>query len=74
MIAGYQSMKLLPDWELQAHLGYFRQFRGAVQAVYFSRRLHENDLTGIADHDENAKGLRDARRILQDAGVRLRDD
>jgi homoserine kinase type II len=71
LIAGYQSTRALPDSELQAHLHYFRQFRGAVQAVYFSKRLHENDLTGIADDEENAKGLRDARWMLRDAGVRL---
>ena len=74
LIAGYQSTGLLPDSELQAHLRYFRQFRGAVQVVYFSKRLLEKDLTGIADHDENSKGLRDARWILRDAGVRLDGD
>jgi Ser/Thr protein kinase RdoA (MazF antagonist) len=71
LIAGYQSRGLLPDSELRSHLRYFRQFRGAVQAVYFSKRLHDEDLTGIVDQEENANGLRDSLLILRDAGIRV---
>jgi homoserine kinase type II len=42
----------------------FLAFRWAVQAWYFSDRLHRGDLTGLAGDEENEKGLADARRAL----------
>ena len=43
------------------------RFRWAVQADYFARRIAEVDLTGISGHEENWKGLEDARRGLTGA-------
>jgi Ser/Thr protein kinase RdoA (MazF antagonist) len=42
----------------------FLAFRWAVQAWYFSDRLHRGDLTGFDDSTGNDKGLSDARRAL----------
>ncbi|MFL5770084.1 MAG: phosphotransferase [Chloroflexota bacterium] len=39
-------------------------FRWAVQASYFSDRIHRGDLTGLAGDEDNVKGLADARRAL----------
>jgi hypothetical protein len=41
------------------HLGALTRYRPAVQAAYFSWRIATADNTGILDHDENWKGLRD---------------
>jgi homoserine kinase type II len=64
VIAGYRETGPLGPDEL-VHLDAFRAFRWAVQAVYFSRRLAANDLTGINDPSENEKGLEDARAGLR---------
>ncbi len=42
----------------------FLAFRWAVQAWYFSDRIHRHDLTGLAGDEDNHKGLADARRAL----------
>jgi homoserine kinase type II len=42
----------------------FLAFRWAVQAWYFSDRLHRRDLTGLTSDADNEKGLADARRAL----------
>jgi Ser/Thr protein kinase RdoA (MazF antagonist) len=42
----------------------FLAFRWAVQAWYFSDRLHRRDLTGLTGDADNEKGLADARRAL----------
>jgi len=42
------------------------QFRWAVQADYFARRLFDRDMTGIETMVENEKGLADAQRALGD--------
>ena len=42
----------------------FLALRWAVQAWYFSSRLHRGDLTGLAGDADNDKGLADARRAL----------
>jgi homoserine kinase type II len=47
----------------------FRRFRFAIQGAYFAWRLATNDLTGIEDHDENEKGLDDARLGLSELGL-----
>jgi Ser/Thr protein kinase RdoA (MazF antagonist) len=73
LIAGYLSAGILPESELRAHLGTFQRFRAAVQAVYFSQRLHDANLTGIASQLENEEGLRDARTLLREAGLSLVD-
>ena len=39
-------------------------FRWAVQAWYFSDRIHRRDLTGLSGDADNDKGLGDARRAL----------
>jgi homoserine kinase type II len=39
-------------------------FRWAVQAWYFSDRIHRRDLTGLSGDADNDKGLTDARRAL----------
>jgi len=47
-----------------AALPTFLRFRWAVQADYFARRIHDHDLTGIDDANDNVQGLEDARRYL----------
>jgi len=58
----------LPAEEL-AMLDAFRRFRWAVQAAYFAWRVATDNLTGIADHAANQKGLDDARRGLAGLGL-----
>jgi homoserine kinase type II len=48
----------------------FLAFRWAVQAWYFSGRIHRRDLTGLAGDADNDKGLTDARRALLGQGDR----
>lgn len=50
--------------EVEAGLATFLRMRYAVQAAYFAWRSSTDDLTGIADPAENAKGLADARRAF----------
>ena len=54
-----------PSSELADHLGALTRYRAAVQAAYFSWRIATVDDTGIRDHDENWKGLRDAELMLR---------
>ena len=51
--------------ELVDHLGTLTRYRAVVQAAYFSWRIATVDDTGILDHDENSKGLRDAELMLR---------
>jgi hypothetical protein len=60
--------RLLTD-EMGAHLSAMRRYRGAVQAAYFAGGLARRDLTGIADEEENWKGLHDARDMLKELGM-----
>jgi homoserine kinase type II len=60
---GYLAAMPLAPRELDT-LPTFLQFRWAVQADYFARRIWHHDLTGIDDPAENAQGLADARRAL----------
>jgi Ser/Thr protein kinase RdoA (MazF antagonist) len=69
MLEGYLSIGVLPENELRTHLATFQRYRAAVQAVYFSKRVHEADLTGIESQDDNAQGLRDAQWMLRDLRV-----
>lgn len=46
------------------HAAGFLAFRWALQAWYFSERIHRRDLTGLDGEAGNAKGLADARRAL----------
>ena len=73
LIAGYQSAGVLTESELRDHLMVFRRLRGAVQAVYFSKRLDEADTTGARGQDDNAQGLKDAHTILRAAGAQMPD-
>ena len=49
------------------HLDAFLRFRGAIQAVYFSRRIAEDDAPSPSD--ENRRGLSDARGLLVEWGL-----
>lgn len=51
-----------------AHLAAFMRFRGAIQAVYFARRINAGDLTG-ASHADNETGLTNARSLLRLWGI-----
>ena len=63
VVASYARTAPISTEELGA-TDVFLAFRWAVQAWYFSDRLHRGDLTGLADSTENDKGLSDARRAL----------
>ena len=71
MLAAYARVSAMPTTELHGHLRSLRRLRAGVQADYFSRRLHQNDLTGVDSTDDNAQGLTDAREMLQSLGVRV---
>jgi Ser/Thr protein kinase RdoA (MazF antagonist) len=62
-LEAYSAASPLDPAELR-HLDAFRQFRWAVQAAYFARRLAIHDLTGISDQGDNERGLDDALRGL----------
>ena len=64
LVDAYQQHGPASAPEIAATLPTLLRLRFAVQADYFARRLHENDLTGIADRAGNQKGLDDARRLL----------
>ena len=63
VVASYARTAPISTEELAA-TDVFLAFRWAVQAWYFSDRLHRRDLTGLADSTGNDKGLSDARRAL----------
>lgn len=69
LIESYLAGGVISPAELSTHLRTFSRMRGAVQAVYFSRRVASGDLTGITDPDENLHGLDDARRMLAELDV-----
>lgn len=64
----YRDQGVLPDDEWR-HLGAFRRFRWAVQAVYFAKRLAEADLTGVTGQADNEHGLADAKHGLAELGL-----
>ena len=63
VVAAYARTAPIDFDELGA-IAAFGDFRWAVQAWYFSDRIHRHDLTGLASAAENDKGLADARRAL----------
>jgi Ser/Thr protein kinase RdoA (MazF antagonist) len=63
VVAAYARMAPIGTDELGA-TDVFLSFRWAVQAWYFSDRLHRRDLRGLADSSGNENGLSDARRAL----------
>ena len=63
-LAAYLAFGILAPAEIERSLNTMLRLRWAVQADYFARRLATNDLTGIADADENQRGLDDARRAI----------
>lgn len=71
LLDAYESVGSMPAAEIRAHLGSLRRLRAGVQADYFSRRLHQKDLTGVESMDDNAQGLRDAREMLRSLGIRV---
>ncbi|MDN3239704.1 phosphotransferase enzyme family protein [Glycomyces tritici] len=64
LIEAYLAQGVLARAEVERGLTTLLRFRWAVQADYFARRIAARDLTGIADHAENEKGLEDARRSV----------
>jgi Ser/Thr protein kinase RdoA (MazF antagonist) len=63
VLAAYARTSPIKSGELAA-APVFLAFRWAVQAWYFSDRIRRRDLTGLAGHEDNDKGLADARRAL----------
>jgi homoserine kinase type II len=63
VLAAYARTSPITSGELAA-APVFLAFRWAVQAWYFSDRIRRRDLTGLADDEDNGKGLADARRAL----------
>jgi len=63
VVASYARTAPIGRDELRS-TGVFLAFRWAVQAWYFSDRLHRRDLRGLVDDAGNEKGLLDARRAL----------
>ena len=57
--------------ELGGYLGALTRFRAAVQAAYFSWRIATVDITGVRDHNENWRGLRDAELMLRANGAEM---
>jgi len=70
----YIDFNVVLAQELDDHLDSLRRFRGGVQAAYFSQRILNSDLTGIASQTENWRGLYDAREMLRTLGVPLGKD
>ena len=64
LVEAYASHGTVPRTEIERGLPTLQRFRCAVQADYFARRLHDNDLTGIDDPADNQEGLDDARTML----------
>jgi Ser/Thr protein kinase RdoA (MazF antagonist) len=65
LLAAYLATGPLDRAEVDRGLATMLRYRWAVQAYYFAYRIAHRDLTGIADHDENEKGLADARTALR---------
>jgi len=65
LVAAYLETGPLDRAEVDRGLATMLRYRWAVQAYYFAYRIAHSDLTGIADHDENEKGLADARAALR---------
>ena len=64
LVEAYASHGTVPRAEIERGLPTLQRYRSAVQADYFARRLHGNDLTGIDDPADNQEGLDDARAML----------
>lgn len=71
LLASYERAGVIPAVEIREHLGSLQRLRAGVQADYFSRRLSQDNLTGIDSSDDNVKGLHDAREMLQALGVEV---
>jgi Ser/Thr protein kinase RdoA (MazF antagonist) len=63
LIDAYLGQRVLDRSEISRTLEPMLRMRWAVQADYFARRLSTNDMTGIADPQENEQGLDDAARL-----------
>lgn len=69
-LSAYEAGDVLAAGEL-GHLDALRRFRWGVQASYFAGPLAADDQTGLdEDPDGNERGLEDARRGLDELGVR----
>ena len=64
LIAAYLENGPLDRAEVERAVDTMLRYRWAVQAYYFAHRVAHEDLTGIADHAGNEKGLADARAAL----------
>lgn len=60
----YLAERVIDPSEIPRALVPMLRLRWAVQADYFARRIAAHDFTGIGGHEENVKGLEDARRAL----------
>ena len=60
LIEPYLAQGVVPRAEAERAMQVMLQFRWAVQADYFARRIATGDLTGIDSAAENEKGLADA--------------
>jgi Ser/Thr protein kinase RdoA (MazF antagonist) len=63
LLEGYARTGPLDQGEL-TDVPVFLAFRWALQAWYFSGRVADHDLTGVASQADNEKGLADAREFL----------
>ena len=64
LITAYLEAGPLDHAEVERATATMLRYRWAVQAYYFAHRIAHEDLTGIADHAGNEKGLADARAAL----------
>lgn len=64
LVSAYLHHAPMTRDEVDAGLETMLNFRWAVQADYFARRIATNGMTGISDTAENEKGLADTRAHL----------
>lgn len=62
VVPAYLAEQPAAATEVSAGLAAFVRFRHAVQAGYFAWRIGTDVQTGVADGNDNAKGLADAKR------------
>jgi hypothetical protein len=67
-LRSYLAHSPVGEDEVRRHLPTFRRFRAVVQAVYFSTRVQEENMLGGSGMFGNAKGLSDARHMLDELG------
>lgn len=70
LISAYLAEGALSAAEVERTLAAMLGWRWACQAWYFSRRIAESDLTGIADASENEAGLTHAKSLLDPPRIR----